>query len=86
MGYKANIRAIQAVERRQQRDAQKRMRELERQAKEQAKLSEIEQARLEVETFENRLEMLLCQRYVLARPRGSKMESCRRCRSWRSSP
>ena len=59
MGYKATIRAVQAAERRQQRDAQKRMRELERQAKEQAKLSEIEQARLEVETFENRLEMLL---------------------------
>jgi hypothetical protein len=35
------------------------MRELERQAKEQAKLSTIEQARLEVETFENRLEVLL---------------------------
>ncbi len=59
MGYKANIRAMQAAERRQQRDAQKRMCELERQSKEQAKLSELEQARLEVERFDNRLEMLL---------------------------
>jgi hypothetical protein len=50
---------MQAAERRQQRDAQKQMRELERQAKEQAKLSEMEQARLEVERFENRLEILL---------------------------
>ena len=59
MGYKATIRAMQAAERRQQRDAQRRLRELERQAKEQAKLSAIEQARLEVETFENQLEVLL---------------------------
>lgn len=59
MGYQATIRAMQAAERRQQRDAQKRSRELERQAKEQAKLSAIEQARLEVETFENQLEVLL---------------------------
>ena len=59
MGYQATIRAMQAAERRQQRDAQKRFRELERQTKEQAKLSAIEQARLEVETFENQLEVLL---------------------------
>jgi hypothetical protein len=50
---------MEAAERRQQREAQRRLRELERQAKEQAKLSAIEQARLEVETFENRLEVLL---------------------------
>src|SRR5438093_13204305 len=59
MGYKGTIRAMQAAERRQQRDAQRRLRELERQAKERAKLSAIEQARLEVETFENQLELLL---------------------------
>ena len=58
MGPKGTLRAIQAAERRRQRDAQKRFRELERQAKEQAKLSEIEQARLEVETYENRVEVL----------------------------
>lgn len=59
MGWKATVKAIQAAERRQQREAQKRFRELERQTKEQAKLSAIEQARLEVETFENGLEVLL---------------------------
>jgi len=59
MGYKAELRAIQAVERREQREAQRRLRDLERQAKEQAKLSAIEQAKLEVETHENRLDLLL---------------------------
>ena len=59
MGWKSTLKAIQAAERRQQRDAQKRLRELERQAKEQAKLSAIEQARLEVATFESGLEVLL---------------------------
>jgi hypothetical protein len=59
VGYKATIRAMQAAERRQQRDAQKRFREFERRAKEQAKLSAIEHARFEVEAFENRLEVLL---------------------------
>lgn len=50
---------MEAAQRRQQRDAQKRLRELERQAKEKAKLSTIEQARLEVERYENELEVLL---------------------------
>jgi len=50
---------MQAAERRQQRNAQKRLRELERQTKEQAKLSVLEQARLEVETYESGLEVLL---------------------------
>ena len=59
MGWKATLKTIQAAERRQQREAQKRFRELERQTKEQAKLSAIDQARLEVETFENGLEVLL---------------------------
>jgi hypothetical protein len=59
MGWKATLKAIQAAERRQQRDAQKRLRELERQSKERAKLSAIEQARLEVETYESGLEVLL---------------------------
>ena len=58
MGPKGTLRAIQAAERRRQREAQKRLRELERQAKEQAKLSAIEQARMEVETYENRVEFL----------------------------
>ena len=45
--------------RREERAAQKRQRELERRAKDQAKLSAIEQGRLEVETHENQLEVLL---------------------------
>src|ERR1035441_5848848 len=59
MGYKASIRAMEAAQRRQQRESEPRKRELERQNKEQAKLSAIEQARLEVETHENKLEVLL---------------------------
>lgn len=55
----ATWRQIEAAERRQHREAQKRQRELERRAKEQAKQSAEEQARLEVETYENRLEVLL---------------------------
>jgi hypothetical protein len=42
-----------------QREAKRRLRELEREAKERAKLSEMQQARLEVETYENRLDVLL---------------------------
>jgi hypothetical protein len=52
MGYKGTLRAIQAAERRQERES-------ERRAKEQAKLSTIEQARLEVESHERELEMLV---------------------------
>jgi len=59
MGWKGTLRATEAAERRHQRDAQRRLRELERQSKEQAKLSAMEKARLEVETFENQLEVLL---------------------------
>jgi hypothetical protein len=54
----ATLRAIQAAERRREREAQKRLRILERQAKEQAKLSAIEQAHLEVEAYEKRVELL----------------------------
>lgn len=50
---------MEAEERRQQREAKKRQRELERQSKELAKLSALEQARLEVETYENNLDVLL---------------------------
>lgn len=59
MGWKAEFRAMEAAQRRQERDAKKRQRELERQAKEMAKLSTLEQARLEVETYENALDVLL---------------------------
>lgn len=52
-------KGVRTALRRQERGARKHQRELERQAKEQAKLSAIEQARLEVETYENSVEMLL---------------------------
>lgn len=52
-------KAIHAAHRRQVRDAQKRQRELAQQAKEQAKLSVLEQARLEVDAYENQLDMLM---------------------------
>jgi hypothetical protein len=54
----ATLRAIQAAERRREREEQRRLRELERQAKDEAKLSAIERARLEVESYEERIELL----------------------------
>ena len=51
MGYKGTLRAIEAAKRRQERES-------ERRAREQAKLSAIEQARLEVEGYERHLAML----------------------------
>lgn len=59
MSWRGTIRAIQAAERRAQRDAQRRFKELERRTTEQAKLSALDQARLEVETHENRVDVLL---------------------------
>jgi hypothetical protein len=51
--------ALRSVERKLERDAQKRRRELMRLEKEKAKLTAVEQARLEVETYENQLQVLL---------------------------
>lgn len=59
MGWKATLRAMEAAERRRQRESQRYQRELDKRAVEQAKLSSIEQARLEVERFENQLDSLL---------------------------
>lgn len=59
MGHTATFRALQAAERRQQREEQSLRREYERQAKEREKLSAIEQARLEVRLYENQLNLLL---------------------------
>ncbi|PWU20518.1 MAG: hypothetical protein C5B50_03735 [Verrucomicrobia bacterium] len=59
MGYQASVRAFAAAQRREEREAQKRLRELQRQAKEQAKLDEAARASLEVETFERELDVLL---------------------------
>ena len=57
--YAAMVRSMEAAKHREQRAAQKTLRDLERQAKEAAKLSVLEQARLEVDTYEKRLEVLL---------------------------
>jgi tellurite resistance protein len=59
MSWRGALRAIEAAERRAQRDQQRRYRDLQRRTKELAKLSVLEQARLEVETYENRLDVLL---------------------------
>jgi hypothetical protein len=58
MSYNTTLRAMEAAERRRQRDAQRRLRESERTAKENAKVSVIEQARSEVQAFDNHLEVL----------------------------
>ena len=59
MNLTAQWRRLQAEQRRQERDAQKRQKDFERRLKERAKLSVLEQARLEVEAHENALEVLL---------------------------
>jgi hypothetical protein len=59
MSWQTTIKALEREERRQQREALRQQKELERQTREMAKLSAIEQARLEVRTFENRLDLLL---------------------------
>jgi hypothetical protein len=59
MGTKGLLTEIEAATRREERAAHKRQRELERQLKEQTKLSAAEQARLEVATYDNQLELLL---------------------------
>lgn len=50
---------MQKAVRRQIREAQRRQRELAREAKEQAKLSELEKARMEVAAYDNQLELLM---------------------------
>lgn len=50
---------MKTMSHKEERAAKKRRRELEKQAKEMAKLSAMEQARLEVEAFENELDILL---------------------------
>jgi hypothetical protein len=59
MTPRSTIRVLEAAQKRYQREPKKRQRELERQTKEMARLSAQEQARLEVETYENEVEMLL---------------------------
>ncbi len=59
MIQKATMRTMQAIGGLHLREAKSRQRELQRQLKEAAKLSNLEQARLEVETYENSLDVLL---------------------------
>lgn len=59
MGWKGALRAAEAAHRRREREEVKRLRDLERRNKEQAKLTALEQARLEVETHESRISLLL---------------------------
>jgi hypothetical protein len=53
------MRSIETAQRREQREAQRRFRELERQAKDHEKLTAVALAHLAVKTFENQLEVLL---------------------------
>ena len=57
--WAAEIRRREATRRREERETRKRHKDLERRAKERARLSELEQARLDVEMHENALEELL---------------------------
>jgi hypothetical protein len=59
MNWSTTLKRVEAHQRREERTAKKRQRELEKLLKEQAKLSALEQARLEVEAFENKLDVLL---------------------------
>lgn len=57
--YKQRIKELETSRRRSEREEQKRQKELQRRAKESAKLTALEQARLEVETYENTIDLLL---------------------------
>jgi hypothetical protein len=59
MKWEGATRSTEAAGRRQEREEVKRLRELERRGKEQAKLTALDQARLEVETHESRIRVLL---------------------------
>jgi hypothetical protein len=59
MSWAAAQKRMQAEQRREERSARKRQLDIKRMLKEQAKLSAQEQARLEVESFENAVEVLL---------------------------
>lgn len=59
MNLSSALKRIEAAQRRQGRAALQQQRELDRRLKELAKLSEIERARLEVEAYENQVDVLL---------------------------
>lgn len=58
MGWKGTVRSIQATARAIEREEKKRQRELEKRIREAEKLAELERAALEVEEFENYLEVI----------------------------
>lgn len=59
MGWKGTLRAVQAAQRRAEREAKRHQRELEKRRKEIEKLEAMEQAAYEVELYENRLDLLI---------------------------
>lgn len=59
MTYAAQIKKLEALRKREERESKRVQRELAKRAKERQKLSELDAARLEVETFENELEVIL---------------------------
>ena len=73
MSWAAAQKRMEAARKREDRASLKRQKELERMLKEQAKLSAAEQARLEVEAFENSLDVLLSI-HREARPKFDWME------------
>ena len=58
MGWKGALRSIAAAQRRAEREALKRQRELERQRKQLAKMQELERAAYEVSVYENYIDVL----------------------------
>lgn len=58
-GWKGGLRAAEAEHRRRERADIKRLRDLERRQKAQAKLSAFAQARLQIDTHESRINLLL---------------------------
>lgn len=81
MGWKGELRAAEAAHQKQEREEIKRLRDLERRTKEQAKLTALEQARLEVETHESRIRLLLSIHKEPVQPRSwlalvSAMDGC----------
>jgi len=59
MGWRGTLRSIQAAQRRAEREALRRQRELERQRKQLEKMRELERAAYEVQVYENYIDVLL---------------------------
>jgi len=59
MGWKGTLRSIAAAQRRAEREALKRQRELERQRKQLEKMEELERAAYEVQVYENYIDVLI---------------------------